>query len=122
MDPITWIFIIVISAVGGAAGAVVVKFWDRIKAWAERTALQILNVIDQAIEYTADALTFLIKEGRAYFKEVVVYTKNLLNDDEFHANIQRVRVSRDEIPEEVREQLGLDNVQNERVGVLRMET
>ncbi|MGF1939253.1 MAG: hypothetical protein RM347_033735 [Nostoc sp. ChiQUE02] len=120
IDPFSWIIIIAVSLASGAAGAGILVFWDEIKAWAGRTALQILNGIDQAIETAADALTNLIKEGRTYFKEVVVYTRNRLSG-EAYAYTQKVKVHPNEIPEDIKEELGFnDYAQNKKVQVLRV--
>jgi hypothetical protein len=118
LDPISWILIIAVASASGAAGATVVVFWNEIKAWATSTALQILDQIDRAIETTSDAITYLVKEGKSYFKEVLIYTRNRLNNQAY-SHMIRKPISVLEVPEEVRNQLGFTNVESIRVKVLR---
>lgn len=71
---------IIICAAAFSAGATVGYFWDEITQWATRAIGYILDRINRAIQVTSDAIVYLVKEGRRYYKKVEVYARNIYNE------------------------------------------
>ncbi|MBD2184762.1 hypothetical protein H6S82_09380 [Planktothrix sp. FACHB-1355] len=73
IDPITWTIII------GSflAGATVGYFWDELRAWATRVIGYLLARINRAIEVTSDAIVYLVREGKRYYKKVEMFSRNI---------------------------------------------
>ncbi|TAG86216.1 MAG: hypothetical protein EAZ09_19595 [Oscillatoriales cyanobacterium] len=99
-DPITWT-IIIGSFLGGAA---VGYFWDEISAWFTRVIGYILDQINRAIEVTSDAIVYLVKQGKRYYKRVEVFARNIYSKVTRLLSEQE-EISQYDIPEDLNNQL-----------------
>lgn len=98
IDPFTWI--ILAAFVGCAVG----YFWDEIKVWATRVIGYILDAIIFAIEVTSDAIVYLVKEGRRFYKRVEVFVRNTVSGS-YRKEYRQQEVPEYDIPDELKEQL-----------------
>ncbi len=76
IEPITWVVVI-----GGTflLGAAVGYFWDDIKAWLTRVTKNLLDSIDKTIDVLSEAIVYLVRENKRFYKRVEIYVRNKIN-------------------------------------------
>lgn len=99
-----WVIVAGAALLGFSAGAAVGYFWDEIKAWANRVIGYIVDAINDAIEVTADAITYLVNEAERYYKKVEVYVMDIYTGEP-RIESRQEPISKSEIPEEILEKL-----------------
>ena len=118
MEPITWIVVI-----GGTflLGAAVGYFWDNIKTWLTRVTKNLLDAIDKAIDVLSDAMVFLVREGKRFYKRVEIYVRNKINKSTGKNRgilYEQEEIAEFDIPEDLKEQLD----KQEKLQILRGST
>ncbi|NTW21613.1 MAG: hypothetical protein HGA42_19495 [Nostocales cyanobacterium W4_Combined_metabat2_030] len=100
IDPISWTIIIGSFLAGAAVG----YFWDEITAWATRVIGYLLDLINRAIEVTSDAIVYLVREGKRYYKKVEILARNIYTKVTSILS-EKKEIYQGDIPEELNKQL-----------------
>ncbi|NEQ72264.1 MAG: hypothetical protein F6K23_03735 [Okeania sp. SIO2C9] len=114
MEPITWAVVI-----GGTflLGAAVGHFWDDIKAWLTRVTKNLLDSIDKTIDVLSEAMVYLVKENKRFYKRVEIYVRNKINKNRGILYEQK-EIAEIDIPEDMKEPL----YEQEKLQILRGST
>lgn len=92
------------AIIGGfVTGVLSATFWDKIKAWASKMWNLIIDAINWTIEVASRALTYLIKKGSSFYKEVRVYVMN--KQGQIRIETRRQETSRLEVPNDILREL-----------------